>query len=280
LLLRLADLMSFFNFIKSKKFFLHVAIASCVLILILIMSFYSINLYTHHGEAVSVPDLTGIQFEQAKNIANGKDFSLEISDSVHFQDKEKGTIVSQEPIANSKVKAGRTIYVVINGFDAEKVPMPDLTGISIRQATSDAELFGLKIGKLSYVPDISTTVLKQKLNGKIIEPNKMVTKGSVIDLIVGKGESNEKTVVPSVISLSINEAEQKLSSMSLNLGVAVFDNTVKTEADSAKAKIWKQHPNSGSQNSISLGSYIDVWLTLDNDLIPETDNNVIDENNL
>lgn len=274
--------MSLITFIKSRKFFIHLGLAIGVTAILLITSFFSINLYTHHGEAISVPDLSGLTFEQAQRIAGDKSFLVEISDSVHFQDKEKGTVVTQEPVSNSKVKTGRTIYLVINGFEAEKVPMPDLTGISVRQATSDAELFGLKIGKLSYVPDISTTVLEQKYKGKPIKTNTMLVKGSVIDLIVGKGESNENTFIPNVTGLTFDEAEQKLSSLSLNIGVAVYDNTIKTTKDSLNAKVWKQHPKSVSENSIKLGSYIDIWLTLDNDLIPEsaTEINSTNENGL
>jgi eukaryotic-like serine/threonine-protein kinase len=264
--------MSVFSFLKSRTFFIHLGLATATIGIILLLSFFSINLYTHHGEAISVPDFSGLTFEQAKRLADDKDFKVEISDSVHFQDKEKGTVVSQVPEPNNKVKTGRTIYLIVNGMEPEMVQMPDLTGISIRQATADAELFGLKIGRLSYVPDISTTVLEQKYKGKIIAPNAPVIKGASIDLVVGKGESNEKTFIPSILGLTFNEAEQKLSSLSLNLGVAVFDQTIKSSSDSTKARIWKQFPKSGKESEIKLGSYIDIWLTLDNDLIPESSN--------
>ncbi len=264
--------MSLITFIKSRTFFVHLGLAILTVCVVLLTSFFSINLYTHHGEAISVPDFSGLTFEQAQRMAENKDFKVEISDSVHFQDKEKGTVISQVPESNSKVKSGRTIYLVVNGMEPEKLFMPDLTGISVRQATADAELFGLKIGKLSYVPDISTTVLQQRYKGKTIAPNTPVIKGSTIDLVVGKGESNEKTFVPNVIGLTYSEAEQKLSSLSLNLGVAMYDKTVITSGDTLKARIWKQFPGSGSNSEIKLGSYIDIWFTLDNDLIPETSN--------
>lgn len=261
--------MSIIQFLKSRVFFKHFGLAIGITILLLTLSFFSINFYTHHGEAISVPDFSGLTIEQAQRMADSKDFKVEVSDSVHFQDKEKGTIVSQVPTADSKVKTGRTIYLIVNGQEAEKVPMPDLTGISVRQATSDAEIFGLKIGKLRYVPDISTTVLEQSIKGKPVKANTLIIKGSTIDLVVGKGESNENTFIPNVLGLTNDEAEQKLSSLSLNIGVAVYDGTVKSTRDSTKARIWKQHPKSGNDSDIKLGSYIDIWLTLDNDLIPE-----------
>ena len=171
--------MSLLSFIKSRKFFIHLGLAILIVSVILLSSFFSINIYTHHGEALSVPDFSGLAFEQAQRMAEDKNFKVEISDSVHFEDKEKGTVISQVPEANSKVKSGRTIYLVVNGMEPEKLPMPDLTGISVRQATADAELFGLIIGKLSYVPDISTTVLQQKFKGKTITPNTLIIKAKL-----------------------------------------------------------------------------------------------------
>ena len=264
--------MNLITFIKSRKFFIHLGLALLTVAIVLLLSFFSINLYTHHGEAISVPDFSGLTFDQAQRMAENKDLKVEISDSVHFQEKEKGTIVSQVPEPNAKVKSARTIYLIVNGIEPEKLQMPDLTGISVRQATADAELFGLKIGKLTYIPDISTTVLEQKFKGKRIMPNTLIIKGSTIDLVVGKGESNEKTFVPNVIGLTYSEAEQKLSSLSLNIGVSVYDKTIISSADTSKARIWKQFPSFGRETEIKLGSYIDIWLTIDNDLIPESSN--------
>lgn len=265
--------MSFFGFIRNRKFFKHFFLAAFTTLLILLLGFYSINLYTHHGEAISIPDLRGFEFVVAEKIADGKGFRVEIYDSVHFQEKEKGTVTSQIPEPDSKVKQGRVIYVVINGFGTESVLMPDLRGISVRQATADAELFGLKIGKLSYVPDISTTVLDQHFRGSVIKPGALIERGSVIDLVVGKGESNEKTIVPNVVGLTIEEAEAVLLPQSLNIGVAVFDNSVLNAKDTAEARIWKQFPRNSKDAEIKLGSYVDVWLTKDNDLLPEEINN-------
>jgi eukaryotic-like serine/threonine-protein kinase len=264
--------MSFFTFIISKDFFRHLGYAVIVIVVLLVISFFSINLYTHHGESIQVPDFSGMTFNAAQQLAEDKDLKVEISDSVHFLEKEKGAVVSQVPEPASKVKSDRTIYLIVNGLDPEKIPMPDLTGISVRQATADAELFGLKIGRLSYVPDISTTVIEQKFKGKQVPTGSLILKGAVIDLVVGKGESNEKTFIPNVIGLTYSEAEQKLASLSLNMGSASYDKTVITTKDTIKSRIWKQFPVPGSDNQIKLGSYIDIWFTMDNDLIPESSN--------
>jgi eukaryotic-like serine/threonine-protein kinase len=238
---------------------------------LLTAAFFSLNLYTHHGEANAVPDFTGLSVKEAEEMADDKDMTIEVIDSVFVGEKEKGTVLAQIPPANYKVKAGRKIFLTINSNFPERVQMPNLLGISVRQATADAESYGLKIGKLRYVPDISTTVLEQRFHWKIIKEGSWIEKMSMIDLVVGRGESNEKTYVPDVVGMNKNEALEALSALSLNLGSVVYDISVKTPRDTASARIWKQSPRGSEKNEISFGSFIDIWLTTDEDILSRTD---------
>ncbi|NSW44311.1 MAG: PASTA domain-containing protein [Bacteroidales bacterium] len=262
--------MSFLNIIKSKAIWKHIGIQIGIVVIILTFIYFWLSSYTFHGESIDVPDLSNMTFEEAEHTAELHDLKVVLSDSVHFLNKPKGVVISQVPAPKSKVKPERTIYLIINGFNNEKIAMPDLRGISLRQATADAELFGLKIGKLTYVPDISTTVLKQLYKGKEIEPQTMIPVGSTIDLVVGKGESNEKTEIVCVVGKTLEEANTLLSAASLNIGTVTKDATIKNAKDSIRAFIWKQSPSCNNNNAISLGSYIDLWITLDKDLLPET----------
>lgn len=267
--------MNILDIIKKTPLIKHLFIQISIFIFLLILLYFWLKFYTFHNESIEIPNLVGLSLEEAQNIAESHHLKIVLSDSVHFMDKPKGSIISQTPVAKSKVKPERTIYVIINGYENEKIPMPDLTGITVRQATADAELYGLRIGKLTYVPDISTTVLQQLYKGKNIAPNTLIPKGSVIDLVVGKGESNEKTNIICVVGKQLEEARAMLSSVSLNIGTIITDGTIKSLNDTTKAYIWKQVPTCSSNQPLPLGSTVDVWLTLDKDLI-STDNNEID----
>ena len=189
--------MSLFSFLKSRKFFIHFGLALITVVVILLLSFFSINLYTHHGEAISVPDFSGLTFDQAKRMADDKDFKVEISDSVHFQDKEKGTVVSQVPEPNNRVKTGRTIYLIVNGMEPEMVQMPDLTGIKVEDAKTILTKIGLKIEING-----SGYIYKQSV-GK----NALVKKGSNV-IVTAKDKSLEtnQTVAPALVGLRLPDA--------------------------------------------------------------------------
>lgn len=260
--------MGFFQRFKDRRLLYHLAGGFVFLLFSLIAVNYWLKIYTHHGEAIVVPDFSGFHYSEAMQMAEDKDLLPQIFDSVYYADKEPGTVVDQYPKPNHRVKRDRLILFTICATEPDRVPLPDLTGITVRQATADAEMAGFRIGKLSYVPDISTTVVYMTYKGKKTKPGTVLPKGAIIDLTVGRGTSNDKTAIPSVTGLSFAEAEEKLLSAYLNPGNVVYDKTVKTGRDSLQAKVWKQYPRPGSENEVSLGTYVDLWLTTDTDLIP------------
>ncbi len=71
--------------------------------------------------------------------------------------------------------------------------MPDLVDLPLNQAMAMIHNSGLQMGELSYKPDISVNmVLNQRLNGKDIAAGDSIHKESVIDLVLGKGLSNQR----------------------------------------------------------------------------------------
>lgn len=271
----------FFRFLISKIFWLNIAIALVIFVLLVWITFVSIDSYTQHDEAISVPDLRGLTVGELEEVISEKSLRYEITDSVYLTDKKRGTVVDQSPSPDFKVKENRKIFITMNAVLPERVLMPELVGVSLRQATAYLETFGLKVGKLSYVPDIGkNVVLKQVYKGKPISTGDYIEKGQSIDLVLGLGESNEKTTIPNLHGLSLNQVFEKLTEYSLNIGAIVCDESVKTSADSVLAKVYKQFPNPSSDSEISLGASMDIWLTKKMELVPknnETDNQIIIE---
>ena len=90
---------------------------------------------------------------------------IEITDSVFNHNLTRGTIIEQNPFAGFKVKKNRRIFLIINANTPEKVKMPNIVGVSHRQAEAVLKNAGLEIGRLIHVPDIAVNnILKQKYN--------------------------------------------------------------------------------------------------------------------
>jgi len=256
--------MSLKSFLSSKSFLLQVALALALTLVLLLITMMSIRIYTNHGESFPVPDLNGMQVEQAEELLHGKNLGFEISDSIYIDSAEPGAVIGQVPASGHLVKEGRTIFLSICAKAPEQVAMPRLTDISFRQAVNIMEAIGLNVGLVEYVPsEFSNLVLAQKVNGQEIEPGVMVNRGSNVDLLIGKNSSGEKTVVPNLFGSTLSQAKSELASLFLNAGAVIYDESVQTQEDSLSAKVWLQRPSHESYDEIELGASIDIWLTID-----------------
>ncbi len=273
----------FFNFFKhtgafiiTKTFYKQLAIAFGVALFLVFLAFMSLRFFTHHGEGLSVPDFSGYTLSQATKIAEDSDLKIEVNDSVYNAPGKKGTVIAQTPPPDFKVKKGRTVHVVIKTYNPESIEMPDFTGVSLIQAKADIETYGLKIGKLKYVPDIATNnVLEQMYKGKPIAPGTKIEKNSKIDLVLGMGQNNKSVKVPGLVGKNKAAATQLITDNSLNIGITMYDETVITQEDTANAIIWKQAPI--ERRFASMGSSIDLWFTLDSTKVFEPDEENLDE---
>ncbi|PWD99298.1 PASTA domain-containing protein [Marinilabilia rubra] len=260
--------MSFFKTIFSKPFGKHVGILFLAGCLIIFLAFMGLRLYTRHGNGFEVPDFTGLTEKQFKPIVDKNDLRYAIVDSIYVDDVPPGIVIEQTPEAGSMVKKNRNIFFTINSWAPEKVQMPDVIDYSIRNARVMLESFGLKVGQLIYVPsEYTNLVLGQHYKGKPIEAGKPLERGAVIDLIVGKGLSNQTTAVPDLIGLYFDEAREVSQNLSLNIGAQIYDTTVVSKEDTLNAFIWKQRPDESSDRQLRLGASIDIWLTTDSSFI-------------
>jgi len=213
-------------------------------------------------------------------VAKGKKIRYNVTDSVFYKELPRGTVVKQNPKQDSKVKVNRTIYITMNAMNPERIAMPTLTGVSLRQARAIIETNGLAFGKILYKPDIAVNnVLQQMLGDSIIDPGSMVVKGSTINLVLGNGLSQRTTVVPDLVGSDVSRAKGLLADRFLNYGAIVYDNSIATAIDSLFAFVWKQNPPVEGEVRLQLGSSVDIWVTVDSTRLPQPDSLTITEMN-
>ena len=146
--------------------------------------------------------------------------------------------------------------------------MPNLVGVSMRQAHAELLSRGLNLGQLIYVNDIATNnVIRQLYNNKEIKPGMYINSGSNIDLVVGLNNFDNTTNVPDVIGMKYMRAVSAVHDYSLNVSRLVFDNSVRNYADSLDAVVYKQGPVA-SEIPVIMGSDVSLYLTVDAAKIP------------
>jgi eukaryotic-like serine/threonine-protein kinase len=251
--------MSLGRFLISKVFFKNLLIAAIITIVIVLIAWQGLAIFTRHGKHMAVPDYSGLTLADIENYRIGREFNFILLDSVYDNSLAPGSVVMQDPPANSRVKKERKIYLTTVAFLPEQVRMPDLVDLTFRQAMSSLETHGLKVGKLEYVPDIAKNAVLQQLHqGEVIETGTFIVKGSFIDLILGQGLGTERIPVPFLLGLSMPEAHRIILENSLNIGANIFETETEDPADTT-ARIYRQNPVWRENAFLRMGQPVDLW---------------------
>ena len=246
---------NFFQYLKKRPLVKHLLILFFVTIILVWFLSVILNKYTDHGNSVTVPDFSGKTVNDLEQFASEKNLKYEIIDSVFYTGKEKGSVVAQVPPPNTKVKKNRKIYLTIVSSLPERIAMPDFKDLSLRQAKSMIETYGLKLGSFRYIPsEFKDAVLEQLFRNTPIKSGTMILKGSVIDLVIGDGLKKDKVNIPFLYGKTPKEAMDMLKSISLNVGVKIF-----MDGDSLNGRVYKQKPEYSKKTMIYAGESIDLW---------------------
>lgn len=219
--------------------------------------FAFLGVFTNHGKELKVPNLMGMQADEA--IANLENLGFHIDiDSTFNASETPLTILDQQPEAGQSVKKGRTIFLVINKVNPPDIEMPNLVSLSFRSAEMLLESNNLKLGDTFLIPDLAKgAILKQLYKGNEIAPGVKIPQGSIIDLVIGDGLGNVDMAVPDLIGMTYPEAIALLSSSNLNYTV-LFDGLI---TDTMTAVVYVQAPTAldemDDKNRIVEGDVID-----------------------
>ena len=238
------------------KFYKHLGIAIVLSVILYGATFVFLNIFTRHDKTILIPDLYGSTLSGIKNENLTNEFEIIITDSIYDITKEKGTIIQQNPLPYSKVKKHRKIYLTVVAGITEKILMPDLVDLSLRQALGTLETVGLQVGYLDYTQHFAeNAVLEQVFRGEIIKSDTLIEKRSRIDLVLGTGNSGKKTTVPFLIGKRQRNAIKLINYSSFNIGKEYFlDGN-----DTTNARIYKQEPAWDSDSLLNHGDFVNLW---------------------
>lgn len=143
---------------------------------------------TLHGIEDTIPDVKGLTLDEAARVLEAQGMGLEVADSIFDSANAPGTVIEQNPHANSKVKPGRTVYVSIVAFSPKQMKFPDVLNASLKQAESYLESSGFKNYEIKYVKsEYKDLVLGVMINGKPLQPGNKVAVNAHVILEVGDG---------------------------------------------------------------------------------------------
>ena len=224
---------------KKKKRAIIIGVAAAV-ILALFGILYVSGIIGGGGKEVTVPDVKGMSYSEAKEVLEAKGLKIEKADEPIASEKiEKGKIVSQTPSKNSKVKKGRTVRVILSAGNTE-LKVPDLKGLSYKEAKTLLSEMGLQISKGDEVD--SDSVAEGLIASQYPSAKTKVDKGDIITVNISKGKKD--AVIPKLVGTTFtseSDVSATLSKYGYKLGKVSYEESYETPGT-----IIKQSPDAGT----------------------------------
>ncbi|MGN1264116.1 MAG: PASTA domain-containing protein [Prevotella sp.] len=178
----------FFGKFRSSFVWWNILAMIIVVVLIFVGVKYGLNVYTHHGEAVVVPDLRNMSSDKARLLIEQNKLNLVVSDSGYNKALPADCILAQTPGGGSKVKSGHVIYVTVNSTSSPTVSIPDLVdNSSMREAEAKLSAMGFKLLPPIYVPGEKGWLYGIICRGRRVSMGERLSTESPLTLEVGSG---------------------------------------------------------------------------------------------
>jgi eukaryotic-like serine/threonine-protein kinase len=250
--------------ILKKSLLANILLGVGISILIMFLFLQTLNFWTNHGEYLRVPEVKGKSLQEATSILEKQGFEVIIQDSVFQDTTEPLAVIKQFPDPDATVKVSRTVYLTINRANAPIIDMPNLVGLSFRNADLELRSKGLKLGDTTYVPDIAKNAVKDQLvDGNSIRPGTKIAMGTEVSLVLGAGIGMEDIPVPDLFGMPYPEAMALMEATGINIGVVLPDNDLR---DTLAGFVYWQNPakynEEGKLNRIRMGQMMDIRLSL------------------
>ena len=224
---------------KKKKRAIIIGVAAAA-ILALFGILYVSGIIGGGGKEITVPDVKGMSYSEAKEVLEAKGLKIEKADEpIASQKIEKGKIVSQTPSKNSKVKKGRTVRVILSAGNTE-LKVPDLKGLSYKEAKTLLSEMGLQISKGDEVD--SDSVTEGLIASQYPSAKTKVDKGDIITVNISRGKKD--AVIPKLVGTTFtseSDVSDTLSKYGYKLGKVSYEESYETPGT-----IIKQSPDAGT----------------------------------
>ncbi len=178
----------FFNKLMSGKFWANIAAMIGVVVLLCLGVKFGLDLYTHHGEEIEVPNIKHKLFSDAEQLLSNRGLEIQVTDTGYVRSLPPDCILEQITPPGVKVKRGRIIYVIINSDHSPMITLPDIIdNNSYREAKANLMAMGFKVGPPQYVSGEKDWVYGITCRGRNLHNGERVSVDEILTIQVGDG---------------------------------------------------------------------------------------------
>ena len=238
----------FINKFKSKYLWGNLAAMALVVVLLCVGVRFGIDLYTHHGEAISIPDVRHKSFADAERILKDAGLPVVVSDTGYVKNLPPDCVLEQSPAPGEKVKSGHVIYVTINSAHSPVITIPDvIDNSSLREAMAKLTAMGFKLGSPQYIPGEEDWVYGILVKDRHVVAGDKVSIDDVLIIQVGNGRRDAGDSVEMVDPMGGSHELLEGSGEAEDEAVDNFEVVPGTESGELSAS---SHSHSHNQNEV------------------------------
>ena len=180
----------FFSKFVSRFVMWHLLAMVLVIVALCFGVSYSLQVYTHHGEGIEIPDLYGMDCDDAADMLKKQGILVVINDTGYNKKMDADCILAQTPGAGTKVKEGRTVYLTINSTSSPRVKIPDIIdNSSYREAQARLSAIGFTLVEPKVIDGERDWVYGVMAGAKNLQSGDMVSIETPLMLVIGNGKA-------------------------------------------------------------------------------------------
>lgn len=172
----------------------------CAMVIVVVVACagvkYSLDVYTHHGESIPVPDVRRKSFTDAQYLLEDAGMQVVVSDTGYVRNLPPDCILEQSPEPGTNVKSGHVIYLIVNASHTPTITVPDIIdNSSLREAMAKLTAMGFKLTQPEYIEGEKDWVYGLTVKGKHVVAGDKVSVNDYITILVGNGQRDSTEVV-------------------------------------------------------------------------------------
>jgi len=199
-----------------------VILSLVVVVFVLLFNSILMPWYVKHSNLVKVPNVTGMNFLDAKKVLEQSGLDVKQGDIRYDESKPIGFVMDQAPAVDEMVKNGRRVYLTVCGGE-QLMEVPRLIGKTERDARFSLVQRNLLVGEV--VKKFTTEQPEDVVISQVIQPGSKVKKGTKVDLIVSNGALLGSIVIPDLIGKKLADARKLIEEKKLRVGKITYQSS-------------------------------------------------------
>lgn len=193
----------------------------------------------HQQSEVLVPDLSGRSLEEAESLLVGIGLRMQPGEEIADEKTPPGTVIGQSPPPLRSVRRGRPVTVVVSAGESS-VRVPDLVGLSQRQAELALGRQGLRLGNVARTFDPSGAI---GIVAQRPAAGQEVTSDAVVGVLVREGHERVWHRMPNLVGNPMVRVRDELA----RAGFEIRRVTFRPAGDEIPGTVLDQWPPAGSR---------------------------------